>query len=193
MGVTKAGRNLVGSAGPQLGLFDEPMALRRRPAVFRHPDARRDIRLGEHVVGLRCGSAPAQHRLRRRDRGPPWPLPRWVGRGDIDAALREVGLDSEEARRAARPRRAVACGAHRVARRRDDQLHRPAARARARSARRRRGALSRRGAAATRGCSSNCRRRRAPSRSATWCRAGCSAGAAHLWQTLRAFRGHNWA
>jgi len=58
--------------------------------VFRHPNAQRELRLGEHVVGY------ALRRGRRRSigfvvgvEGLSVAAPRWVGQGDIDAALRE--------------------------------------------------------------------------------------------------------
>jgi predicted metal-dependent hydrolase len=98
----------------QLGLFDEaapapapaaappgaaapPVAPRARegraglaPAVFRHPRADREIRLDTHLV------AYALKRVRRRSigfivgaEGLSVNAPRWVGLGDIEAALRE--------------------------------------------------------------------------------------------------------
>ena len=80
----------AGAASAQLALFDEPAPAAAVPAVFRHPDARRDIRLGEHVVGY------ALRRARRRSigfvvgtEGLSVAAPRWVGQADIDAALRE--------------------------------------------------------------------------------------------------------
>lgn len=61
-----------------------------RPAVFRHPRADREIRLQEHVV------AYALKRARRRSigfivgaEGLSVNAPKWVGVGDIEAALRE--------------------------------------------------------------------------------------------------------
>ena len=61
-----------------------------RPAVFRHPHADREIRLQEHVV------AYALKRARRRSigfivgaEGLSVNAPKWVGIGDIEAALRE--------------------------------------------------------------------------------------------------------
>jgi predicted metal-dependent hydrolase len=60
------------------------------PAVFRHPQADREIRLQEHVV------AYALKRARRRSigfivgmEGLSVNAPKWVGIGDIEAALRE--------------------------------------------------------------------------------------------------------
>ncbi len=60
------------------------------PAVFRHPQADREIRLQEHVV------AYALKRARRRSigfivgmEGLSVNAPKWVGVGDIEAALRE--------------------------------------------------------------------------------------------------------
>ena len=62
------------------------------PAVFRHPQADREIRLQEHVV------AYALKRARRRSigfmvgaDGLSVNAPKWVGVGDIEAALREKG------------------------------------------------------------------------------------------------------
>lgn len=59
------------------------------PAGFRHPEAQREIQLGEHLV------AYALKRARRRSigfvvgtEGLAVSAPRWVGQGDIDAALR---------------------------------------------------------------------------------------------------------
>jgi len=69
-----------------------PIAEVLAPAVFRHPRADREIRVGEHLVGY------ALKRARRRSIGfvvGPDGLavsaPRWVGIGDIEAALREKG------------------------------------------------------------------------------------------------------
>jgi predicted metal-dependent hydrolase len=60
------------------------------PAVFRHPQADREIRLKEHVVGY------ALRRVRRRSigfivgtEGLSVSAPKWVGIGDIETALRE--------------------------------------------------------------------------------------------------------
>jgi predicted metal-dependent hydrolase len=62
------------------------------PAVFRHPQADREIRIGEHVVGY------ALRRARRRSIGfivGPEGLsvnaPKWVGVRDVETALREKG------------------------------------------------------------------------------------------------------
>jgi predicted metal-dependent hydrolase len=62
------------------------------PAVFRHPAADREIRLDVHLV------AYALRRVRRRSigfvvgpEGLSVSAPRWVGVGDIEAALREKG------------------------------------------------------------------------------------------------------
>lgn len=62
------------------------------PAVFRHPQAQREIRLREHVV------AYALRRARRKSIGFVVGLdglsvaaPKWVGLGEIEAALREKG------------------------------------------------------------------------------------------------------
>lgn len=61
-----------------------------RPAEFRHPNADREIRLQEHVVGY------ALKRARRRSigfivgaEGLSVNAPKWVGIGDIETALRE--------------------------------------------------------------------------------------------------------
>ena len=61
-----------------------------RPAVFRHPNADREIRLQEHLV------AYALRRARRRSigfivgmEGLSVNAPKWVGVGDIETALRE--------------------------------------------------------------------------------------------------------
>ena len=58
--------------------------------VFRHPRAQRELRLGEHLVAYEL------RRARRRSigfvigaEGLSVAAPRWVGQGDIDAALRE--------------------------------------------------------------------------------------------------------
>lgn len=62
------------------------------PAVFRHPQAQREIRLREHVV------AYALRRARRRSigflvgpEGLSVAAPKWVGIGEIESALREKG------------------------------------------------------------------------------------------------------
>jgi hypothetical protein len=62
------------------------------PAVFRHPQADREIRLQHHLV------AYALRRVRRRSigfvvgtEGLSVSAPRWVGIGDIESALREKG------------------------------------------------------------------------------------------------------
>ena len=97
---------------PQLSLFDEPAVAvpgpepRRphdappapaaapvsslSPAVFRHPQADREIRLNQHLV------AYALRRVRRRSigfivgtEGLCVNAPKWVGIGDIEAALHE--------------------------------------------------------------------------------------------------------
>ncbi|MBK6866322.1 MAG: M48 family metallopeptidase [Ideonella sp.] len=76
----------------QLALFgdsaSEPAAV--TPALFRHPEARRDIVLDGHVVGY------ALRRARRRSigfivgaEGLSVAAPRWVVQADIDAALRD--------------------------------------------------------------------------------------------------------
>jgi predicted metal-dependent hydrolase len=94
---------------PQLSLFDEPAVptpvpashhtptvaaaapvSSMAPAVFRHPQADREIRLNQHVV------AYALKRVRRRSigfivgtEGLAVNAPKWVGIGDIEAALQE--------------------------------------------------------------------------------------------------------
>ena len=77
----RAGRAPVPAPPPASGL---------RPAVFRHPNADREIRLKEHLV------AYALKRARRRSigfivgtEGLSVNAPRWVGIGDIEAALLE--------------------------------------------------------------------------------------------------------
>jgi predicted metal-dependent hydrolase len=62
------------------------------PAVFRHPNAQREIRLREHVV------AYALRRARRKSigfvvgiEGLSVAAPKWVGLGEIESALREKG------------------------------------------------------------------------------------------------------
>jgi predicted metal-dependent hydrolase len=62
------------------------------PAMFRHPQANREIRLDEHVV------AYALKRVRRRSigfmvstEGLSVNAPKWVNLGDIESALREKG------------------------------------------------------------------------------------------------------
>jgi predicted metal-dependent hydrolase len=67
-----------------------PIADVLAPAVFRHPQADREIRLQEHVV------AYALKRARRRSigfvvgaEGLAVSAPRWIGIGDIETALRE--------------------------------------------------------------------------------------------------------
>ena len=69
-----------------------PIADVLAPAVFRHPQANREIRLDEHVVGYLL------KRARRRSigfivgtEGLAVSAPRWVSAGDIDEALREKG------------------------------------------------------------------------------------------------------
>ncbi|CAG1019326.1 hypothetical protein BURC_04200 [Burkholderiaceae bacterium] len=67
-----------------------PLANVLSPAMFRHPQASREIRLGEHLV------AYALKRARRRTigfivgvEGLSVNAPKWVGIGDIETALRE--------------------------------------------------------------------------------------------------------
>jgi len=67
-----------------------PASPRLEPAVFRHPQAQREIRLNEHLVGY------ALRRARRKSigfvvgtEGLSVAAPKWVGQQDIDAALRE--------------------------------------------------------------------------------------------------------
>jgi predicted metal-dependent hydrolase len=97
----------------QLSLFDEPVSAQQvsalpaipswpaapvhsarvpmlTPAVFRHPQAQREIRLRDHLV------AYAFRRARRRSigfvvgtDGLSVAAPKWVGVGDVEAALRE--------------------------------------------------------------------------------------------------------
>jgi predicted metal-dependent hydrolase len=97
-------RHTPAPADTQLQLFDaapealppaaaappRPLPPAAAPTVFRHPGAQREVRLGEHVV------AYAFRRARRRSigfvigaEGLCVSAPRWVGQGDIDAALRE--------------------------------------------------------------------------------------------------------
>jgi predicted metal-dependent hydrolase len=83
---------LAGGAAAQLSLFDVAPsdAAPPPPPLLRHPDARREVLLGGHVVGY------ALRRARRRSigftvgaEGLAVAAPRWVGQGDIEAALRE--------------------------------------------------------------------------------------------------------
>ena len=74
------------SAAPEAGTLASVLT----PAVFRHPQADREIRLQEHVV------AYALKRARRRSigfivgmEGLSVNAPKWVGIGDIESALRE--------------------------------------------------------------------------------------------------------
>ncbi|GAB4554525.1 MAG: SprT family zinc-dependent metalloprotease [Rhizobacter sp.] len=67
-----------------------PIASVLTPAVFRHPQAQREIRLNEHVV------AYALRRARRKSigfvvglEGLSVAAPKWVGVGEIESALRE--------------------------------------------------------------------------------------------------------
>jgi hypothetical protein len=69
-----------------------PLADVLAPAVFRHPNAQREIRLREHTV------AYALRRARRKSigfvvgmEGLSVAAPKWVGLGEIEAALREKG------------------------------------------------------------------------------------------------------
>lgn len=69
-----------------------PIADVLAPAVFRHPNAQREIRLREHVV------AYALRRARRKSigfvvgmEGLSVAAPKWVGLGEIESALREKG------------------------------------------------------------------------------------------------------
>jgi len=68
----------------------EPLSAVMSPAVFRHPLAKREIRLHEHLVGY------ALRRARRRSigfvvdtDGLSVAAPQWVGQGEIESALRE--------------------------------------------------------------------------------------------------------
>ncbi|MDQ6681005.1 MAG: M48 family metallopeptidase [Pseudomonadota bacterium] len=74
------------SAAPQSASLQALLA----PAMFRHPQADRDIRLGGHVIGY------ALRRARRRSigfvvgaEGLSVNAPKWVGLRDIETALRE--------------------------------------------------------------------------------------------------------
>lgn len=87
------------SSPSQLLLFDEPPPPASAPppptpppapGVFRHPRSQREIRFGEHVVAYEL------RRARRRSigfvvgaEGLSVSAPRWVGLGDVEAALRE--------------------------------------------------------------------------------------------------------
>lgn len=87
------------SSPSQLSLFDEPPPPASAPpppppppapGVFRHPRSQREIRFGEHVVAYEL------RRARRRSigfvvgaEGLSVSAPRWVGLGDVEAALRE--------------------------------------------------------------------------------------------------------
>ena len=69
-----------------------PAAPPTLPPAFVHPQAKRDIQLGEHRIGY------ALRRARRRsigfvigEEGLTVSAPRWVGQGEIDSALREKG------------------------------------------------------------------------------------------------------
>jgi len=69
-----------------------PREPRNLPPLHRHPRAAREIRLGEHVLGYEL------RRARRRTigfvigpEGLSVSAPRWVGTGEIEAALREKG------------------------------------------------------------------------------------------------------
>jgi predicted metal-dependent hydrolase len=83
-------------AAPQPGHGERaPGSTRPRPhtpPLHRHPRAGREIRLGEHLIGYEL------RRARRRTigfvvgpEGLSVSAPRWVGAGEIDAALREKG------------------------------------------------------------------------------------------------------
>ena len=155
------------------------------PAVFRHPQAEREIRLGSHVVGF------ALRRARRRTigfvvgvEGLSVSAPRWVGMREIEAALVEKGdWILKQAARAAGAGAPAARGARRLARRDHDSVPRRDGDRRPRPARQRgagrcgsqhrRPGAARRGAAdAARGAAARPPPRR---RSAMRCRAGCSA------------------
>jgi hypothetical protein len=80
-----------GSLQPQPAAPAEPAA-HAGPASHRHPRASREIRLGEHVLAYEL------RRARRRTigfvvgpEGLSVSAPRWVGAGEIEAALREKG------------------------------------------------------------------------------------------------------
>lgn len=75
---------------PRAPAPEAPAAGVAQPAIFRHPRAQRELRLGEHVVAYEL------RRARRRSigfvvgaEGLSVAAPRWVGQGDIDAALRD--------------------------------------------------------------------------------------------------------
>jgi predicted metal-dependent hydrolase len=74
----------------QLSLFDDAPPPAAAPTAFRHPQAQRDIRIGEHLVGYEL------RRARRRSigfvvgtEGLTVSAPRWVGITEVEAALRE--------------------------------------------------------------------------------------------------------
>ena len=78
------------SAPPAAAAPSVPIADVLAPAVFRHPQADREIRLQDHLVGY------ALRRARRRSigfvvdaEGLAVSAPRWVGIGDVESALRE--------------------------------------------------------------------------------------------------------
>ena len=91
------------TAAAQLSLFDQapaappavpvaaaPAAVADLPAIFRHPKAGRELRLGGHLIAYEL------RRARRRsigfligDEGLSVAAPRWVSLGDIESALRE--------------------------------------------------------------------------------------------------------
>jgi predicted metal-dependent hydrolase len=77
-------------ASPPAATVLSPAPVPQAAAIFRHPQADREIRLREHLV------AYALRRARRRTigfivgaEGLSVNAPRWVGLGDIEAALRE--------------------------------------------------------------------------------------------------------
>ncbi len=77
-------------ASPPAATAPSPAPVSQAAAIFRHPQADREIRLREHLV------AYALRRARRRTigfivgaEGLSVNAPRWVGLGDIEAALRE--------------------------------------------------------------------------------------------------------
>ncbi len=79
-----------GAASAPASATPSPAAPADAPAIFRHPHAQRELVLGEHRVGYEL------RRARRRSigfvvgvEGLSVAAPRWVGQGDIDAALRE--------------------------------------------------------------------------------------------------------
>lgn len=78
------------AASPPAALAPAPAPANTSPPTFRHPRAQREIRLGEHRVHYEL------RRARRRSigfvigpEGLSVSAPRWVGTGEVEAALRE--------------------------------------------------------------------------------------------------------